>query len=198
MTIDISTNIDDYFAGLVKSAFEKRNAEATPAAEQYLAGLLSDYAREAAPLKRTLESPLTFQLHEALQTAGAERFDRLRTIGDAVLYVLGFFREGLSRRGADPEYVMRVGASAYGHASAMLKMGGGAGEDVLDELARKFSTFVEVVAVTADGLLARRGDGQALVRLYERWQSSGSSDARSMLRELGFPVAAFDDPRTHN
>ena len=159
--------------------------EATRAAEHYLVGLLSDYARGHKP-SDALEQPLTLQLHEALGRVGVERFERLRELGDGVLYVVGFFGGSVTRRGADPQYVISVGSSAYSHASAMLRMGGSdACHDVLGELSHKFQSFVAVLCEIADGALGRASGDAAIVELYQRWQATGSARLSRALASLG-------------
>lgn len=191
--IDVSTNIDFYFEQIVHDAIVSRQVEATDAAQHYLVGLLSDYARGEQP--GALDRPLTFQLRDALEARGAERFQRLRSIGDGVLYLLGFFSDSLTRRGADRRYVMKVGSSAYGHASAMLRMGGSANTvDVLDELARKYDGFVAVVRDVADGVLTSVRDDTALLQVYERWQRTGSTRLAQRLVSSGLcPVKGGED-----
>lgn len=191
--IDVSPDIDGFFEQVVNEAIRARQVEATGAAARYLAGILGDYARGAIS-DETLDRPLTFQLRDALAAVGAERFQRLRTIGDGVLYVLGFFGTSLTRRGADRDYVMQVGSSAYGHASAMLRLTGAVSSapDVLGELAQKYGRFVEVMHEIADGVLAAAScDDTSVLRIYERWQQSGSERLADELTQLGFfPVRA--------
>lgn len=184
-TIDVSPNIEAYFEEVVHDAMRARRVAATPAAEHYLSGLLVDYAKGEKP--KALDEPLTFQLRDALESSGAERFARLQRLGDGVLYVVGFFGAWLRRRGADRDYVMSVGSSAYGHASAMLRMGTRLdGPNVLAELSDKFDRFVVVLGEIADGALASARDDASLLRAYERWQETGSSKLAESLVEMGF------------
>lgn len=191
MKIDVSPNIEAYFEQIVHQAVHVRRVDATAAAEQYLAGILSDYARGGRP-EAALDRPVTFELHDALATEGAERFERLRTIGDAVLYVLGFFGACVTRRGADRRYLMSVGSTAYGHASTMLRLGGTAqAVDVLDELSEGFERFVLVVREVADRVIAIPRNDAKVLELYERWERSGSESLAELLGRVGIcPVKA--------
>jgi hypothetical protein len=181
--IDLSANVDAFFEEAVHEAVVSRQVQATQAAERYLALLLSGYAR--GEQGGALDQPLTFMLRDALETRGADRFNRLQRIGDGVLYILGFF--GVGRRGADRAYVMAVGSAAYGHASAMLDYGGNeSSHNVLDELAKKFERFVEVVSEVSDGALAASGKSDlGVLRLYERWERTGSERLAEALGVLG-------------
>jgi hypothetical protein len=184
-TIDVTPDIDAYFESIVRDAISARQVEATRAAEHYLALLLSGYARGEQD-SEAFEKPLTFLLRDALAASGMARFDKLRRIGDGVLYLLGFFGSAMTKRGADRGYVIQVGSSAYQHASAMMRLGAGDGHDVLSELSVKFDGFVEVLSDVADGALsAARRDSASVLRLYERWQATGSERLAEALTELG-------------
>ncbi|MCA9623951.1 MAG: hypothetical protein KC731_33240 [Myxococcales bacterium] len=176
--------MEAYFETIVHDAIVARRVQATEAAEHYLAGLLVDYAKGQQP--RTDDAPLTFQLRDALESSGAERFSRLQQLGDGVLYLMGFFGASLPQRGADPDYIMKVGSSAYGHASAMLRgHEASSGPDVLAELSKKFDRFVGVLGEVADGALSVVRDDVSLLRLYERWQRTGSERLAQNLAGLG-------------
>jgi hypothetical protein len=183
--IDVSPNIDAYFEQIVHDAIQARRVEATEAAEQYLAGMLSDYARGGQP-RAALDKPLTFQLRDALEARGADRFKRLQAIGDSVLYLVGFFSQWLKRHGADRAYVITVGSSAYGHASAMLRMGGNeSSHDVLLELSSKYDRFVTVMHEVADGALAGVSSNSGVLKMYERYLETGSASLMGTLVDAG-------------
>ncbi len=177
--IDLASNLESFFQTLVDDAVKTCHFAATEAAEFYLAGLLADYAKPDRLDAATLERPLTLLLDEALHAAGRERFERLRSLGDGVLYTSGFFAEHLSTRGVELRYVRTLGARAYEGAAAMLRQGGdGSGApDVFRELADNFMMFAEVVSSVADVLQANaaHNSNSQVVRLYERWVRTGSA-----------------------
>lgn len=115
-----------YFEEAIQDAMRSRHVEATEAASHYLVGILCDYAHPDEEAESPFERPLTFLLRDALSASGADRFRRLRALGDGILYALGFFGGHIELRGVDRTYVVRVGSAAYSHASAMLRLGGGA------------------------------------------------------------------------
>jgi hypothetical protein len=177
--IDLASNLESFFQTLVDDAVKTQHFEATEAAEFYLAGLLADYAKPERLDAETLERPLTLLLDEALHAAGRERFERLRSLGDGVLYTSGFFADHLSTRGVELRYVRTLGARAYDGAASMLSHGGeGSGApDVFRELADNFMMFAQVVSRVADVLQANaaHNSNQQVVRLYERWMRTGSA-----------------------
>jgi len=191
--IAIAPDIAKFFEEFVSDAIRVRKVQVTQAAVQYLVGLLCDCARPDHELLEALERPLTFLLRDALDAPLAERFKRLRWLGDSVLYVAGFFGSNVTRRGADRGYVLRVGASAYVHASAMLKMGSDVphGTDVLAELGHKYEGCAGVLSDVADVTLGGAAhDDSAVLRLYERWLRTGSARLAERLGILGVAPAA--------
>lgn len=178
--IDLASNLESFFQTLVDDAVKTQHCAATEAAEYYLAGLLADYARPARLEAQAFDRPLTLLLDEALRAEGRERFERLRALGDGVLYTSGFFADHLSTRGVELRYVRTLGARAYDGAAAMLRQNGGEGTgapDVFRELADNFSVFAEVVSLVADVLQANsaHNSNRQVVRLYERWTKTGSA-----------------------
>lgn len=186
--IELSANISEFFGGVVADAMRARNVEATDAAASYVVALLADYARPGHLSEETLSRPLTLLLDEAMQASGRERFERLRTVGDGVLYVSGFFPEHLKNRGVERTYVSALGSRAYENAATMLRRGGGesSGPDVFAELAMKFRQFADLLADVATALQARAArTDSAIVKLYERWLETGSEPLAEALTARG-------------
>jgi hypothetical protein len=133
---------------------------------------------------------LTLSFAEALDSEGPERFERLRSLGDQVLYLNGFFAGYLASRGVAPSYVNALGARAYSAAGRLLKSsallsGGDAhrAPDLFSELSDNFRMFVELLSHVADRLQANAANTPgSMLRLYERWLRTGSLPlARSLV-----------------
>lgn len=188
-SVILTANIADYFHEIIDTAIRAQKVEATPAASSYLVALLVDYAHPTVEVEQTFDKPLTFVLRDALEATGKERFRRLRSLGDHVLYALGFFGEHIETKGVDKRYVMGLGTTAYGEAAAMLRRNARQAElgpDVLSELAQKFKPFTAVLADVAEGtLVCGARDERSLVKLYERWMKTGSSRIADELGTLG-------------
>jgi hypothetical protein len=187
-SIAIAPNITVFFQEVISDAIRIRHVEATDAAASYLVALLCGYAHPDEAAGSTFNRPLTFVLHEAMEASGAERFRRLRSLGDHALYALGFFGGHIEQKGIDRGYVSSVGSTAYTHAAAMLRLKAqrertrGA-PDVLSEMAAKFDRFAEVLRDVSEGTLACGArDERSVVKLYERWLKTGSS---RLAEELG-------------
>ena len=199
-TIVATEIIDGFFQEIVTGAIRSRKVDATGEATTYLVGLLADFAAPGVKAGETMDRPLTFLLDEALHTAKqAERFEKLRVLGDGVLYSSGFFADHFEARGVDQKYLIGIGAAAYGAASSMLIGGGQKPEgfsDVFGELAEKFAAFVDVVGEVANLTIAKGvASSQSLLQIYERWLKTGSDTLATALTERGLvPVRGGRGP----
>ena len=187
VAIDVSLDVSGFFREAVQTAIDSRGISATHAASTYLASLLADYAKPNQLSEETLNRPLTLLLDEAMQMTGHERFERLRTLGDGVLYVSGFFGDHLENRGVELAYVNALGARAYDNAAGMLRSGGGnTGPKVFEELSSNFRRFVTLLNEIADRLFVSSGrSDRSVVKLYERWLKTGSASLAQELAERG-------------
>jgi hypothetical protein len=193
MSISLANSVGSFFHEAVGDAVRTQQVETTDEAMSYLVALLSDFAHPNADRDDTFDRPLAFLLDEALRTTGAQRFQRLRALGDGVLYITGFFGDHIENRGVDVGYVTSVGATAYRGVASMLRRPPAdadaankrpdAEDNVFTELSRKFDRFVEVLNTVADSTLAQQARGErGIVMLYERWLRSGST---TLAKELG-------------
>lgn len=183
-SISLTLSLEDTFREPVTQALRGRELQASPAIEPYLVGLLKEFAKPTEATASPLTQPVTFLLRDAMEASGQERFKRLQSLGDGVLYGLGFFAGTL--RGADEEYFAHVGSSAYEHAARMLRTNHGRAPNVLEELATQFGRLVTVLRDVADWFSAKAArDEEALVKLYERWLKTGSTVLQGELGQRG-------------
>jgi hypothetical protein len=185
--LDLSGNLEGFFHDVVDDAMRQKQVAATEPAELYLVSLLTEYARPDARSSETLERPLTLLLDEALNAPAQERFERLRVLGDGVLYVSGFFAQHLETRGVEVRYVTSLGARAYDGAGRMLRGAANDNEpDLFFELAENFTQFAKLLNAVAERLsLAAAPTSLGLVKLYERWLKTGSQELGSELVHRG-------------
>jgi hypothetical protein len=181
-------SVTGFFGEVVEDAIRTRHVDATDGATQYLVCLLADYAHPEGRTGEALERPLTLLLDEALRAPDpGERFERLRTVGDGVLYGCGFFGDHFEARGVDRSYLHALGTRAYGAASSMLRQKAeDNGPDLFAELARNFNLFVGVVADVADATTAMGiASSRGLLKVYERWLRTGSERLATALTSRG-------------
>jgi hypothetical protein len=207
MTIVAAHSVSHFFFDAVEDAMRLQRVDATDGAMRYLVALLADYVHPDRRAGETLERPLTILFDEALHAADpADRFQRLRVIGDGVLYGCGFFWDHFEARGVDGKYLRGLGMRAYGEAGSMLRRGPGEGgsrpgsrpahsrgaareergPDLFAELADNFDAFVSVVADVADATVASGMESsRGLLKVYERWLKTGSDRLATALTSRG-------------
>jgi len=182
-------DVDEFFRELVTQAIRSRGFEPSNASASYVVALLAEAAKpNASALNVIGESSFTLMLADAMESQGVARFEKLRLLGDGVLYVSGFFGDHLTRRGLAPYYVKGLGATAYGGAASMLRTVGAhtTGPDVFTELSRKFEMFVQLLSYVAEELSARAvRDDSSLLDVYERWLKVQSDSLTELLLARG-------------
>ena len=194
MTILAADSVSGFFQEVVEDAMKSRRVDTADAVTTYLVGILADYAHPDRRAGETLARPLAFLLDEALNTPDpAERFDRLRALGDGVLYSCGFFADHFEARGLDQRYLFGIGACAYGTAGSMIRSApdaaaaeGPPDRDLFGELATKFDVFVDVLGDVADSTIAMSAaSSKGLLKVYERWLRTGSDRLAQALSTHG-------------
>lgn len=202
--IDLCGDVNHFFRDVVDNVRQSQGYDTTDAAAQYVVALLADYAHPDRFGAESLSRPLTVLFDEAQQSVGLRRFERLRSIGDGVLYLSGFFGEHFERRGITKRYVGLLGARAYRGAGQMLHQSTPDDDperpgalDLFDELASRFALFVALLEDVADELLAQTGhSNMQLLELYERWLRNGSSALAVALGKQGL-TPLRGDPTVH-
>ncbi len=116
----------------------------------------------------------------------------LKNLGDAALYVSGFFAEFVERSLVDLDYYIAMGGNAYGNLSELIggqKNGETFGE-LYSKLANKFTELVDLLnEVASKGAKADGLSNQDLMRMYDRWTRTGNHRIQKKLAESGlFPV----------
>jgi hypothetical protein len=188
--LELAADLRGFFHDVLVDALAERRVEASESTAHYLVALLADFAHPDESAHEAMERPLPVLLQEAMAAAGRERFERLRSLGDNVLYTSGFFLDHLDARGVQLTYVSALGARAYGSAASMLRRPGQSSEgapELFEELADKFSRFAEVLSTVAEGLFANSAitSDAGVLRTYERWLRSGSTQLASALATRG-------------
>jgi hypothetical protein len=173
----------EYFKGLVDEAMDHQHVDAQEITSWYVVQLLSSFARADALRNHETalsDQPLAIRLAQALETGGARQRVLLRQVGDASLFLSGFFPDRLKRSLVDVDYYARVGGIAYG---SLGQRGDDTLAPVFAELAEQFLAFVDVLSeVSERSSLTNPTD---LLRLYERWLRTGSPRCGQLLMERG-------------
>lgn len=171
----------EFFRDLVRDAMVRQRVDVPEPTSCYVVHLLSSFARPGrCGAAASDEMPLAFRLGEALESGGHRQRALLREVGDASLFLSGFFPDRLRRSLVDVDYYAALGGFAYGSLS---QDDHEALAPVFSELSARFLTFVDVLSdVSTRSALTNSTD---LLRLYERWLRTGSRHAAHLLVEQG-------------
>ena len=178
----------EFFKEQVEAACERQHLHPQPLTSYYVVTLLSDFAhlgKTSVTDAVGSNEPLGLKLLRALDSGGTTQRLGLKQVGDASLFISGFFSDSLRRTLVDVDYYVSLGGYAYRSLVSS--------EDTLSpifaELSDKFVCFVDVLAdVSARTSLTNDTD---LLRLYEKWMRTGSRRNGDLLAEKGIvPNAA--------
>jgi hypothetical protein len=170
----------EYFRDLVLAAMEHQHLVAGELTSFYIVNLLTGFVHIDADRARAGDEPLGIRLAKALQAAGVAQRDGLREVGDQSLFISGFFADSLNRSLVDIDYYIQLGERAYG---SLARRGDDAFVDVFDELAEKFTAFVDVLGeVSEQTAVTSNAD---LLRLYEKWLRTDSRRRANLLAARG-------------
>ncbi len=183
-------SLESFFWGMLGEALKERSVETAPETEHYLVQMLTAYASQPVD-----ETPLALKMLAAREAAPPERRRHLREVGDTSLFVSGFWSDSFARRAVDVDYYIGMGGIAYGQ---LARTGDGWVRDpngsVYQELAERFARFVGVLEVLSRCLMPATTP-QDIVKLYDRFKTTGSRWAASRLAALGVVLPAGGRPQ---
>lgn len=187
------TNARDYFADELKTVLEKHQVSAQEHSFNYLVGLLCRHIQsDQFFVKREdgrLENNFLVELYnEYIQGDLQKKKVVLQRLGDICLLVSGFFAESLQRKIVDVGYYFGMGGTAYRQLSELhlnTPMQG-----LYVELSDKFQPYSNVLNEMSErsGINSNRD----LLRLYERWLTTGSDRIKNVLEEHGIAGVPVD------
>jgi hypothetical protein len=172
----------EFFKEQVEAACERQHLHPQPLTSYYVVSLLSEFVhlnRPGATEAIASDEPLGVKLLRALHTGGSLQRLGLKQVGDASLFISGFFSDSLRRSLVDVDYYVSLGGYAY----RSLVTTDDSLSPIFAELSDKFVAFVDVLSdVSARTSLTSDAD---LLRLYEKWVRTGSRRNGELLAERG-------------
>ena len=181
-------NLKEFFRDSVTEAMDRQQVEADDHTACYVVNLLTLYSRSEEFFDRSdngLElRPVALVLADAVDARTDEKNFALQRVGDVSLFIAGFLGDGLTAKPVGVDYYVRMGGAAYGTLADNIRgsIRGRAVGTVFNELAEKFTAFVDVLADIRDAARTNHSD---VLRLYDNWQKTGSRRAANLLRSLG-------------
>lgn len=178
-TVELFVSPEGYFQELVSKGLYDRKVQTFPLVETYLVNLLQQYldARALFEAEATL-AEMYLHAHNADQALKPEKF---RKLGDRALYISGFFGDSLQRKIVDVDYYANIGGAAYTHLAHCTREDGLA--KVYKTFSSRFIEFVDVLTYISHHSFIK--SDESILRLYERYQKTGSELAKEKLVEMG-------------
>jgi hypothetical protein len=170
----------EFFKEQVEAACDRQHLRPQPLTSYYVVSLLAEFVRldKAGPAD-AMSEPLAIKMLRAMNGGGTSQRLGFKQVGDASLFISGFFSDSLRRSLVDVEYYVSLGGYAY----RSLVNGDDTLSPIFEELSDKFVSFVDVLSeVSARTSLSIDTD---LLRLYEKWVRTGSRRNGDLLVEKG-------------
>jgi hypothetical protein len=172
----------EFFKEQVEAACERQQLRPQPLTSYYVVTLLAEFmhlGNPGASDAMSTNEPLGVKLLRALHSGGSLQRLGLKQVGDASLFISGFFSDSLRRSLVDVDYYVSLGGYAY----RSLVTTDDTLSPIFAELSDKFVAFVDVLSdVSARTSLTNDAD---LLRLYEKWVRTGSRRNGNLLAEKG-------------
>jgi hypothetical protein len=177
----------EFFVDQVDEAFERLKFQPLPLSRHYLVDLLQYFMFSSNLFKcdeetgRLRRDTLAEMYLKAQNSPASIRIDLLKRLGDSSLYISGFFGDSLSRKVVDIDYYVDMGGVAYGALSTS-----SSDENlalVYNEYSTRFPEFVDALTYISQSALIQSNED--LLKLYERYMSTGSRLAEEQLLEKG-------------
>ena len=167
----------EYFKELVDGAMAHQGITAGELTSYYVVQLLTGFVQRPTADDA---SPLAIRFARALESGGLQQRVSLKQIGDASLFISGFFSDSLRRKLVDVDYYVHIGGAAY---DALSRAETDTFAHVFGELAAKFVEFVDVLSEVSERSAC--SSNSDLLRLYEKWLKTGSARSGQLLIERG-------------
>ncbi len=190
------SNLREYFRESVDDAMATNQVTADHHTSHYVVNLLTLFANADAFHDVVDDGegrrPLALMLNDAVGApTRSERCGSLQRLGDAALFMAGFFPDDLGRSVVDMDYYISMGGNAYSSLSAETRgtVRGQAFGFVFAELGEKFQQFVDVLNDVCDQAAANSDTD--VLRQYEIWLKTGSNRACRLLQQQGIETVNF-------
>lgn len=168
----------EFFKEAVERAMQRQRVQASEWTVYYVVNLLA--SQVGAGGTATPGEPLGLRLVKAMQAGNDPSRQDLRQIGDAALFLAGFFGDSLQRRFVDVGYYVTIGGYAY---RRLAELDSDAFAEVFGELSEKFVPVVDVLSDISDRTIP--ASNQHVLRIYERWRQTGSRRDLARLAQRG-------------
>ena len=185
-----SLTVREHFTGALQCATRNQDVALRDTTSAYVINLLTEFCQATALVDLWDDGrhikPLALMYADAIYAEDIpQRRRALRKLGDFALFVSGVFTDSLRSRAVDVDYYIGMGEAAYSslHESLHRNSRMQAGENLFDELGRKFSILVDLLAEISE--ISGLKSNTDVLRNYDLWLKTGSMRTRKQLARSG-------------
>lgn len=182
----VSKDLTEFFRNEISTARCDLGIQLNELVEYYVVRLLCDFSRpETTQLPG--DEPLALMYKRALESSLPEQAQLLKNLGDAALYIAGFFTEFIERSLVDLDYYISMGGNAYNRLSELVggQRHGETFGDLYMQMGRRFTELVDLLNEVAERAQTTGDRHSDLLRLYDRWARTKSQRIHKLLIEKG-------------
>jgi len=189
VTLAIVPSAGEFFFSEIEKISKRHGLQLNPMVIQYLAELLNKFSTSSElklthPIEHKDLTPTQFWI-EVQKLPLWQQQMALQFLGDYSLFTTGFFSEHVKGSLLDMDYFQAIGGKAYYRAGEIKEnLAAEKSLNVYFSLAESFRRFSEIFSELYDQTLLHSSDGS--IKLFEKWQQSGSEHLTRMLFENGF------------
>lgn len=192
MTLAIVPSTSDFFVAEIEKISRRHGLSLNPILVQYLSEVLVKFAASqelklVSPRGEKAVTPTEFWM-EVQKLPPAQQFIALQFLGDYSLFTTGFFGEYVKSSILDMDYFQALGGKAYYRAGEIREsLAAERAINVYFSLSESFKSFSEIFSELFDQTLFHNNEGA--LKLFQKWQGSGSDRLSRMLLENGFQTS---------
>jgi hypothetical protein len=191
LTLAIVPSAGDFFFSEIEKISKRHGLQLSPIVLRYLAEMLNRFTttpdlKLTHPIDNIDLTPTQFWL-EVQKLPLSQQLKALQLLGDYSLFTTGFFSEHVKGSLLDMDYFQAIGGKAYYRAGEIKEnLAAERSLNVYFSLAESFKRFSEMFSELYDQTLLHSSDGS--IKLFEKWQDSGSEHLTRLLFENGFHI----------
>lgn len=178
----------DFFRTKISSAANNLNLQLKDDVEFYIVNLLCEFIHPDQLVVDEidlLDTPLALIYKKALESAPEMQVKIYKRLGDASLYIAGYFQDSLNRKAVDATYYITMGSAAYQRISTLMRdrYRDQNFTTIYGDLSKEFHNLVNIMVEVAEDIPADAH--RNLLSIYERWSRTGSDKLRKILEDQG-------------
>lgn len=181
----LDSNLTELFDPILKEVIQTQSVTVSNDGYVYLLSLLESYALTG--LNEDVESHQDKMLSErlllALQIEERHRQEKsLKSLGENVLFRVGFFSSSLKRKIAGIKFHIDIGRTAYSHLFSFTK------KPTYEEFSSRFHDYADILNGVREKVNMNSDKSADILTLSDWFSETGSSEAKKKLIENGVSV----------